>query len=231
MPMDGVEETQGLISMLPFAPAFPARRAPRILCIGAHSDDLEIGCGGTLLELAERYPKAHVRWAVMTGAGERATEARRSANAILRAYRSSEVSVAAFRDGFLPQAYGEVKDFFEELKRGEYPDLIFSHTLQDRHQDHRLLAELTWNTWRNATILEFEIPKYEGDLGAPNVFVPLSARNARRKVRHLMTHFKTQRARSWFTPELFEGHMRLRGLECVAPSGMAEAFHGRKICL
>jgi len=217
--------------MLTFAPMFPARRAPRILCIGAHSDDLEIGCGGTLLELARRYPKAHLRWAVMSGAGERAKEAEGSARALLRGFRTNIVSVAGFRDGFLPQAYGEVKEYFESLKREPYPDLIFTHTLQDRHQDHRLLAELTWNTWRNAAILEYEIPKYEGDLGAPNVFVPLSKATARRKVQHLMRHFESQRSRSWFTPDVFSGHLRLRGLECAAPSGLAEAFHGRKVCL
>lgn len=217
--------------MLSFAPAFPPKRAPRILCIGAHSDDLEIGCGGTLLELATRYPRANVRWAVMSGAETREKEAVDSARAMLRGFRKSEISVAKFRDGFLPQSYGAVKEYFESLKRGDYPDLIFTHTLQDRHQDHRLLAELTWNTWRNAAILEYEIPKYEGDLGAPNVFVPIAKANARRKVQHLMKHFKTQRSRGWFTPDLFNGHLRLRGIECASASGFAEAFHGRKVCL
>jgi LmbE family N-acetylglucosaminyl deacetylase len=149
----------------------------------------------------------------------------------LRGFRDAKIELATFRDGFLPQAYGEVKEFFEALKRSEPPDLIFTHALHDRHQDHRLVAELTWNTWRDTTILEYEIPKYEGDLGAPNVFVALSRPVARRKVAHLIRHFGSQRSRRWFTADTFESHLRLRGVDCNAPSGRAEGFHGRKICL
>ncbi|KPJ81802.1 MAG: GlcNAc-PI de-N-acetylase [Gammaproteobacteria bacterium SG8_30] len=217
--------------MLSFAPLFPPRRAPRILFLGAHSDDLEIGCGGTVLELAARYPRARVRWVVATGSGEREREARASAKALLRGFHRAEVTVAGFRDGFLPQSYGDVKEFFESLKRDSAPDLILTHTLHDRHQDHRLISELTWNTWRDVAVLEYEIPKYEGDLGAPNLYVPLGRRSARRKVEHLMRHFGSQRSRRWFTADTFEGHMRLRGIECNARSGRAEAFHGRKICV
>jgi LmbE family N-acetylglucosaminyl deacetylase len=217
--------------VLSFAPLFPARRTPRILCLGAHSDDLEIGCGGALLELAVRYPRAQVQWVVMSGIGARGEEARASARALLRKFASVEFAIADFRDGFLPQSYGEVKEFFESLKRVVRPDLVFTHTLHDRHQDHRLVSELTWNTWRDAAILEYEIPKYEGDLGAPNVYVPLARGTARRKVAHLMRFFATQRSRRWFTEDTFMGHLRLRGIECNAASGLAESFHGRKICL
>ena len=217
--------------MLSFAPGFPPRRPPRILCLGAHSDDLEIGCGATVLELAARYPRAHVCWVVLSAAGKREREAQASASVLLKGFRSADVSLAKFRDGFLPQAYGEVKEFFESLKRGPIPDLILTHALHDRHQDHRLVAELTWNTWRDAAILEYEIPKYEGDLGTPNVFVAIGRRTAQRKVAHLMRHFSSQRSRRWFTADTFDAHLRLRGIECNAASGRAEAFHGRKICL
>jgi len=217
--------------LLSFAPCFERRRAPRLLCLGAHSDDLEIGCAGTVLELARRYPAAEVFWVIFSGDGDRAAEARRSAKALLKGFRKSSLVTAEFRDGFLPQAYGDVKEQFEQLKRSFSPDLVLTHTLHDRHQDHRLIAELTWNTWRDTTILEYEIPKYEGDLGSPNVFVPLSVAVAKRKIAHLMRHFASQRSRRWFTKETFEAHLRLRGIECNAPSGRAEAFHGRKICI
>lgn len=217
--------------MLAFSPVFPSGRAPRILCLGAHSDDLEIGCSGTVLTLRARYPKARLRWVVMSGAGVRADEARKSARVLLRGFAHAEIEVAEFRDGYLPQAYGALKEYFESLKRGPAPDLILTHALHDRHQDHRLVAELTWNTWRDAAILEYEIPKYEGDLGAPNVYVPLSRPVARRKIAHLLKFFATQRSRRWFTRATFEGHLRLRGIECNAASGHAEAFLGRKICL
>lgn len=217
--------------MLTFAPVFPSRRAPRVLCLGAHSDDLEIGCGGTILELAGRYPSARLDWVVMSGADEREVEARRSAASLLRGFARSEVTVARFRDGFLPYEYAAAKEFFEQLKGRIQPDLIFTHSLHDRHQDHRLVAELTWNTWRDAAILEYEIPKYEGDLQTPNVYMPLARRTAQRKIRHLMKHFASQRSRRWFTEDTFAGHLRLRGIECNAPSGLAESFHGRKVCL
>jgi LmbE family N-acetylglucosaminyl deacetylase len=215
--------------VISFAPLFPPGRAPRLLCLGAHSDDLEIGCGGTVLELSKRYPEAKVRWVVMSGAGARGQEARASAKALLTGFAKTDVTIAEFRDGFLPQAYGELKEFFESLKKGPQPDLVLTHTLGDRHQDHRLIAELTWNTWRDVAILEYEIPKYEGDLGLPNVFVPLGKVAARRKLEHLLKHFGSQRSRRWFKAETFESHLRLRGIECNAATGYAEAFHGRKI--
>lgn len=228
--MDGLE-TGGRRAMISFLPDFGRRRTPEILFIGAHSDDLEIGCGGAVIELGKRFPRAAVRWLVLSGAGIRRAEAERSARMLLRSFRSAAVAVTDFRDGFLPQAYGEIKEFFEAQKHLCRPDLILTHALHDRHQDHRLAAELTWNTWRDAAILEYEIPKYEGDLGTPNVYLPLARAVARRKVAHLMRHFVSQRGRRWFAQATFESHLRLRGLECNAVSGYAEAFHGRKICL
>lgn len=219
------------LAMLSFAPVFPARRAPRVLCLGAHGDDLEIGVGGTILEIGRRYPAARILWIVMSGRDERKAEAETSARVLLRRFSSVEISVENFRDGFFPQFYGDLKQRFEDLKRLFAPDLIFTHALHDRHQDHRLVSELTWNTWRDTMILEYEIPKYEGDLGSPNVFVPLSKNIAERKVAHLLRFFPSQRSRRWFARETFEGHLRLRGVECNARSGMAESFHGRKICL
>ena len=136
-----------------------------------------------------------------------------------------------FRDGFLPAQYAEVKEFFERLKTSADPDVILTHHLQDRHQDHRLAAELTWNTWRDHLILEYEIPKFEGDLGQPNVYVPVSARVAHRKVAHLKRHFASQRGRSWFREENFLALMRVRGVECRSRSGFAEAFHAQKMVL
>ncbi len=206
-------------------------RALKLLCLGAHSDDLEIGCGGTLLEWLRAYPSVEVTWVVMSAAGQRAEEARRSANALLKAARRAKVVLHELPDGHFPAHFGEAKKAFEALKAAENPDVIFSHRLEDRHQDHRLVAELTWQTWRSHLILEYEVPKYEGDLGQPNLFVPVSARTGKRKVEHLMRHFASQRSRSWFAPPTFFGLMHLRGVECRAPSGFAEAHHLRKALL
>lgn len=208
-----------------------AARPLNLVCIGAHSDDLEIGCGGALLSWLAQGARLHVTWVVLSAAGERAVEARASARAMLRRTASARVVLRDFRDGYMPHQYAEIKDFFEELKAGPVPDLIMTHRLEDRHQDHRVASELTWNTWRNQVVLEYEILKYEGDLGQPNVYVPLSAAAMRRKVAHLQRHFCTQRAKHWFEGESFLGLARLRGLECRAESGFAEAFHARKLVL
>lgn len=203
-------------------------RALKLLCLGAHSDDLEIGCGGTLLEWLRAYPSVEVTWVVMSASGQRANEARRSANALLKTASRTKVVLHELPDGHFPTHFGQAKEAFEALKAAENPDVIFSHRLEDRHQDHRLVAELTWQTWRSHLILEYEVPKYEGDLGQPNLFVPVSARTGKRKVEHLMRHFASQRSRSWFAPPTFFGLMHLRGVECRAPSGFAEAHHLRK---
>jgi LmbE family N-acetylglucosaminyl deacetylase len=203
----------------------------RLLCIGAHSDDIEIGCGGTVLTWLNVLPAVEVTWVVLNGSARRGTEARRSAHALLQRAARSRVVLGAFRDGFLPAQYSRAKAFFESLKRGDEPDLILTHHLNDRHQDHRLAAELTWNTWRNHLVFEYEIPKYEGDLAQPNGYVPVSEALARSKVAHLKRHFASQRSKDWFRADNFLALMRVRGIECRAASGYAEAFHVRKFVL
>ena len=203
-------------------------RPPRLLVIGAHSDDIEIGCGGTVLSLLRRFPGSTVHWVVFSASGDREAEARRSADAFLQDAAERDVRICGFRDGFLPFDGPAVKDYFETLKAAVSPTLVFTHRLEDRHQDHRLLAELTWNTFRHHPILEYEIPKYEGDLGQPNVFVPLSEQVSTRKLDLLMTMFSTQRSKRWFTEDVFKGLMRLRAME-AGLDGHAEAFHSRKL--
>lgn len=209
-----------------------APKAPlRILCLGAHSDDIEIGCGGTLLKLLEAHPGSSVTWVVFSADGVREAEARASAAAFLAGSAGSDVLVHHFKESYFPQVASDVKDAFEALKRSLQPDLIFAHHRHDLHQDHRVIAELTWNTFRNHLVFEFEIPKYEGDLGHPSLLVPLSRRQADRKVELLMEHFKSQSGRAWFRPDTFHGLMSIRGVECHAPEGRAEAFHVRKVVL
>jgi LmbE family N-acetylglucosaminyl deacetylase len=206
-------------------------RPLHILCLGAHSDDLEIGCAGALLLWLKRYPKAKVSWVVLSAGGERANEARRSAQALLRGATQKQIVLGQFADGRFPAEFREIKAFLEDLRRSVRPDVILTHRLEDRHQDHRITAEVTWQTWRDHLVLEYEIPKYEGDLGQPNLYVPLTRTVAARKVRHLLRHFGTQRSRGWFRKETFESLLRLRGIECRAPAGLAEAFHVRKAIL
>lgn len=203
----------------------------RLLCIGAHSDDIEIGCGGAVLTWLRSNRAVDVTWAVLSAEGERETEALRSAKALLKRASTRKIVFGGFRDGFLPAHYNDVKGFFEELKHQKSPDIVMTHSLHDRHQDHRLAAELTWNTWRDHLVLEYEIPKYEGDLAQPNTFVPIDAAVARRKATHLGRYFATQRSKDWFDSEKFLALMRIRGLECRAKSGFAEAFHARKLVL
>jgi len=201
-----------------------------VLCFGAHSDDVEIGCGGTLLHLAAARPKSTFHWVVLTASGPRAREAARAAE-LFGAGCQKEVTLKSFRDGFLPHHGSEIKDFFEEIKNRVNPDLIFTHWRDDAHQDHRLVAELTWNTFRNHMILEYEIPKYDGDIGRPNLFVPLSAPLYETKVDYLFEAFESQRTKQWFDRKTFLGLMRIRGMESNSPSGYAEAFHARKTVL
>lgn len=210
----------------------PQPQTPRkLLCLGAHSDDLEIGCGGTLLKWLTQSPGLTVHWVVFSAAGERAEEARAGAAAFLRDAGAHKLHLHEFRDGFFPSQVREIKEVFEALKLEAQPDLIFTHYRNDAHQDHRVLCELAWNTWRNHTILEYEIPKYDGDLGQPNVYVPLDRDVCARKIAHLHDAFASQRGKQWFDEELFWSLLRLRGMEANAPSRYAEAFHGRKICL
>jgi LmbE family N-acetylglucosaminyl deacetylase len=203
----------------------------RVLCIGAHSDDIEIGCGGTVLSLIESSDKIEFYWLVLSSNPERAREARRSAGAFLRRARRKTIVVKSFRDGFLPYLGAPVKECFEDLKQAFAPDVIFTHFRRDLHQDHRVACELTWNTFRNHLILEYEIPKYDADLRSPNFFVPLSDAICRRKVRGLMRHFGTQRNKKWFSEDLFSSLMRIRAIEAGSPARYAEAFHCRKMLM
>jgi LmbE family N-acetylglucosaminyl deacetylase len=201
-----------------------------ILCLGAHSDDIEIGCGGTILRLIEQYPASTFHWVVFSAVGVRKAEAQRAAESFAGS-RLERLLLKDFRDGFMPYVGSDVKAVFEELKQTVSPDLILTHNRRDAHQDHRLLSELTWNTFRNHFILEYEIPKYDGDLGQPSVFMPLEPDVCQTKVRYLMDAFESQRNKSWFEESTFQSLMRLRGMECNSPSGFAEAFYCRKLVL
>jgi LmbE family N-acetylglucosaminyl deacetylase len=207
----------------------PEGRAPRVLCIGAHCDDIEIGCGGTLLALRKRWPQIEIRWLVLSSNAQRRAETEAAARRLLGPAASERVSFGKFRDGFLPYEGASVKEFFEEAKQRVAPDVILTHQRSDLHQDHRLACELTWNTWRDQLILEYEIPKYDGDLGRPNAFVPLEREQLEEKIEILQEAYASQRVKSWFTPETFRGLARLRGIEANAASGYAEAFHAPKI--
>ena len=201
----------------------------RILCLGAHSDDIEIGCGGTILRLLEENPAAEVHWVVLATSERRRTEAVESANLFLANARRKEIVVKEFRDGYFPYVGSEIKDFFEELKKKISPDLILTHYREDLHQDHRLVSELTWNTFRNHLILEYEIVKYDADLGAPNFFVHLTESIARKKIQTIVGCFNSQGDKSWFTEDVFSSILRLRGVESNAPDKYAEAYYCRKI--
>lgn len=209
----------------------PDRKRLRVLCLGAHSDDIEIGCGGTLMRWMEEYEQVHVTWAVLSASGVRGEEASRSVQALLLPGVTADVVLGDFEDAHLPAEFRRAKSFMRELHDRADVDVVLTHCLGDRHQDHRLIAELTWQCWRNHLVLGYEIPKYEGDLGRPNLFVPLSTAVVERKVAHLLEHFGSQRSRDWFSAETFSGLMRIRGLECRAASGFAEAFHAPKVVL
>jgi LmbE family N-acetylglucosaminyl deacetylase len=200
-----------------------------VLCLGAHSDDIEIGCGGAILRLAEEYPNCEFHWVVFSAIGTRELEARNAAQMFAGTHLKGP-TLKSFKDGFMPFAGAEVKTVFEELKTIS-PDLIFTHSRKDAHQDHRLLAELTWNTFRNHLILEYEIPKYDGDMGKPNVFMPITEDICRKKTSYLLEAFASQRNKHWFDERTFQSLMRLRGMECNASSGYAEAFYCRKLVL
>ena len=202
----------------------------RVLAIGCHADDIEIGCGGTLLALVRSRPDVAVTWVVLGAEGDREAEARASAEAFLAQAGSAEVVVLGFKDAYMPYHGAEVKDAFEDLKRVD-PHLVLTHTRTDLHQDHRLACELTWNTYRNHLILEYEIPKVDGDLGTPNVFMPLTEAIVEEKLTLLERHFPSQAEKHWFDRDTFSGLMRLRGLESIAPQRFAEAFTCRKVVL
>jgi LmbE family N-acetylglucosaminyl deacetylase len=210
--------------------ADPTREC-RVLCLGAHCDDIEIGCGGTVLSLTAGGQRMEVQWIVFSSNDQRKQEALKSANTFLGNVAISKVVIHGFRDGFLPHVGAELKERFEQLKVEFSPDLILTHYRHDLHQDHRLVSELTWNTFRNHLILEYEIPKYDGDFGSPNVFVPLDESICRRKIDAILDAYQSQREKHWFSRELFFSILRLRGMEANACSGYAEGFYCRKAVL
>ena len=201
----------------------------KLLCLGAHADDIEIGCGGTILRLAAEMPHLVVRWIVFSGGGPREVEARNSAASFLENVAVKQIEVLQFRDGYFPFEGAAIKDRFEVIKCEFDPSLVLTHWQGDAHQDHRLVAELTHNTFRDHLVLEYEIPKYDGDLGNPTFFVPLTQIQLCRKIETISRHFPSQLGRSWFSGETFLAIARLRGIGCNAPEGLAEAFYARKI--
>jgi len=201
----------------------------KILCLGAHCDDIEIGCGGTVLKLIEQYSNITIYWVVFSSSEQRAQEATASSHAFLKEVSKKKIIIKNFQDGFLYFQGKEVKECFEELKQEVSPDLIFTHYRHDRHQEHRLISDFTWNTFRNHLIMEYEIPKYDADLGIPILFVHLDEALCRRKIQYLMDAFATQNNKQWFTEETFRSMLRIRGIESNSPSNYSEAFHCRKI--
>jgi LmbE family N-acetylglucosaminyl deacetylase len=199
-----------------------------VLCLGAHSDDIEIGVGGTILQWLARGIELHVRWCVLSACGPRETEARESAASFLAKAASSEIELAQFQDGFFPYQGDDIKPWIERLKTKMDPDVIFTHRGDDAHQDHREVSRLTWNTFRDHLILEYEIPKWDGDLGQPNVYSTLTGPVFEQKIALLMAGFATQRSKDWFSPDVFRGLARLRGMECRAPESFAEGLFMRK---
>lgn len=203
----------------------------RVLCLGAHSDDIEIGCGGTILRLLEQRDNIEVVWVVFSAGATRKAEAQKSAKQFLHLATRNEVVVKNFRESFFPFKGEAIKAFFEDLKKRFVPDVIFTHYRHDQHQDHRVISDFTWNTWRNHLILEYEIPKYDGDLGVPNAFVPLDNAIVKRKIGLLLGSFKTQQTKQWFSEDTFLSLARIRGIECNSPDRYAEAFYCRKSTL
>jgi LmbE family N-acetylglucosaminyl deacetylase len=215
--------------MMPLRLGAEAGQPGTILFLGAHCDDVEIGCGATVLRLVEDYPDADFQWVIFSSDEKRAAETRRAAAVLLAGAKRSKVTIKTFRNAFFPYIGIELKEYFEELKRSVNPDVVFTHHRNDRHQDHRTLSDLTWNSFRSHLIVEYEIPKYDGDLGQPNLYVPVTAAMMERKIETLMDCYGTQANHQWFTPDTFSGLMRIRGIECDSPTGYAEAFHARKM--
>jgi LmbE family N-acetylglucosaminyl deacetylase len=203
---------------------------PRILCLGAHPDDIEIGCGGTILKILDRIPGASFRWIVFSGNQKRTIEAQDSARCFL-GNAQAKFDFLQFKDSYFPFMGGSIKDYFEELKKNYCPDIIFTHYSNDAHQDHRLISDLTWNTFRNHFIMEYEIPKYDGDLITPNLYVHLDEQIVLQKINYILSSFKSQKEKSWFTEDTFKSLLRIRGIESNASTLFAEGFHCRKIIL
>jgi LmbE family N-acetylglucosaminyl deacetylase len=224
-------QCSGVHEMLKFHSVIERGEPLKVLCLGAHSDDIEIGCGGTILKLMEENRNVSFYWVVFSANEKRKKEALAGAKTFLKNARSKTVVIKNFRDGYFPYIGAEIKDYFETLKRAFSPDFIFTPFRNDLHQDHRLISELTWNTFRDHVILEYEIAKYDGDLGSPNVFVHLDDAVCKAKIRNILSIFKTQADNHWFGEESFLSLLRIRGSESNAPAKYAEAFYGRKIVL
>jgi LmbE family N-acetylglucosaminyl deacetylase len=208
-----------------------SRTPKKILCLGAHCDDIEIGCGGSLLKLIRTMKDVHVYWVVFSSDERRKKEALKSANDFLKPLKIKTIVIERFRNSFFPYCGAEIKEYFEQLTKEFSPDIIFTHFRNDLHQDHRLISELTWNTFRNHLILEYEIPKYDGDLGSPNFFVQFDETISLKKTGIIMKYFKSQNDKAWFTRDTFLSLLRLRGVESNAPDKYAEGFYCRKIIL
>jgi len=219
------------MTMLRLKPEGSSETPLQILCLGCHSDDIEIGCGGAVLQMAADLRDVAFHWVVFSARGVRASEAECGAKQFVGPSRMKRMILKDFRDGFMPFIGADIKNVFEELKHEISPDIIFTHNRHDAHQDHRLIADLTWNTFRDHLILEYEIPKYDGDIGQPGVFIPLPKEVCEKKASLIVNTFKSQSNKRWFEPETFMSLMRLRGMECNSPSGYAEAFYGRKLLL
>ena len=209
----------------------PKKGALKVLCLGAHSDDIEIGCGGTILRLLSKNKGVDIHWVVLGSTGQRDEEAVASGNKFLADAKRGKVIIKNFKESFFPYVGGEIKNFFEKLKKKISPDIIFTHYRYDLHQDHRLISELTWNTFREHLILEYEIIKYDGDLGSPNFFVHLNEEICKKKIDFIMDSFKSQGEKDWFTPDAFLSILRIRGIESKAPEKYAEAFYCRKLVI
>jgi len=208
---------------------FGENKKPKILCLGAHADDTEIGCGGTILRLIEETPEAQFYWVIFSGDEKRGKEAYQSASVFLNEAELKVIDVQHFRESYFPFVGAKIKDYFEKLKKQFSPDIIFTHYKYDAHQDHRLISNLTWNTFRDHFILEYEVLKYDGDLGTPNLYVHLNESHVRRKIDSILKIFETQKENQWFTEETFRSILRIRGVESNSPSKYAEAFYCRKI--
>jgi len=203
-------------------------RRLKVLCLGAHSDDIEIGCGGTILSLLGKYRTAEVNWVVFSSEAGREEEARTGADTFLKHAGRKNVRIEKFRNGFFPYIGSEIKEYFEAMKEDVSPDVIFTHYREDLHQDHRVISELTSNSFRDHLILEYEIPKWDGDIGRPNMFMPLQDSVCRKKISNILSIFKTQASKHWFKEDLFYSILRIRGMECLSPTNHAEAYYCRK---
>lgn len=236
MPVDDLAEASGgplglATPMLSLVPNLDDSRPLRVLCVGAHCDDIEIGCGATLSALQAQRKSIVIDWVLLSGDPQRTAESTKAMAMLVTRRNRGELRFGDFTDGQFPAEYQRIKGYFESLKSLPRADVILCHEREDRHQDHRIVNEMVWNTFRNQLVLEYEIPKWDGGLGQPNVYVPVTAKQADAKVKALMRAHESQLKRDWFTSETFMALMRLRGIECRAPSGLAEAFHGRKICV